>query len=78
MEKDLNLPEGTEVTEPLKIYLNEIGQIPLLSEEEERGSLGVKVLQEMRMQEESWKRGIYAWWYLSQNIILAEGLHSWI
>ena len=38
----------------------------------------VKVLQEMRMQEESWKRGIYAWWYLSQNIILEEGLHSWI
>ena len=77
MEKDLNLPEGTEVTEPLKIYLNEIGQIPLLSEEEER-DLGVKVLQEMRMQGESWKRGIYAWWYLSQNIILEEGLHSWI
>ena len=76
MEKDLNLPEGTEVTEPLKIYLNEIGQIPLLSEEEER--IWCKVLQEMRMQGESWKRGIYAWWYLSQNIILAEGLHSWI
>ena len=73
MEKDLNLPEGTEVTEPLKIYLNEIGQIPLLSEEEER-DLGVKVLQEMRMQGESWKRGIYAWWYLSQNIILEEGV----
>ena len=24
MEKDLNLPEGTEVTEPLKIYLNAV------------------------------------------------------
>ena len=67
MEKDLNLPEGTEVTEPLKIYLKK-----------RKETLGVKVLQEMRMQGESWKRGIYAWWYLSQNIILAEGLHSWI
>ena len=36
MEKELNIPEGTEVTEPLKIYLNEIGQIPLLDEAEER------------------------------------------
>lgn len=36
MEKELNIPEGTEVTEPLKIYLNEIGQIPLLDEAKER------------------------------------------
>ena len=32
MEKELDIAE-TVMTEPLKIYLNEIGQIPLLSEE---------------------------------------------
>ena len=35
MEKELDMAE-TVMTEPFKIYLNEIGQIPLLSEEEER------------------------------------------
>ena len=40
MEKEQLTPEE-KVSEPLQTYLNEIGQIPLLSEEEER-SLGEK------------------------------------
>ena len=35
MEKEQMKPVE-ETSEPLQIYLNEIGQIPLLSEEEER------------------------------------------
>lgn len=36
LENDISIPEHVEVTEPLKIYLQEIGQIPLLSAEEEQ------------------------------------------
>ena len=38
MEKDLNLPEGTEVTEPLKIYLNEIWTDPFAVRRRGKGS----------------------------------------
>ena len=40
----------------------------LCCQKKRKETLGVKVLQEMRMQGESWKRGIYAWWYLSQTL----------
>ena len=74
MEKELNIPEGTEVTEPLKIYLNEIGQIPLLDAEEEK-ELGAEVWTVMKRQDGDWKKEISGWLYQSPSIIPAEGSH---
>ena len=73
MEKELNIPEGTEVTEPLKIYLNEIGQIPLLDAEEEK-ELGRRSVV-MKRQDGDWKKEISGWLYQSPSIIPAEGSH---
>ena len=42
-----------EMTEPLQIYLNEIGQLPLLSEEEEK-----KAHRAMKTQERSFRKRI--------------------
>ena len=42
LEEDFSIPDQVEATEPLKIYLKEIEQIPRLSEEEEK-ALGKRI-----------------------------------
>lgn len=44
LKNDISIPDDVEVTEPLKIYLKEIAQIPQLSENEER-ELGKRIAQ---------------------------------
>ena len=57
--------EEIQESEPLRIYLNEIGEIPLLDETEEK-ELG------RRISDRDWKKGIFVSSFLSQNIIREE------
>ena len=59
--------EEIQESEPLRIYLNEIGEIPLLDETEEKESQT-----ETNPQERDWKKGIFVSSFLSQNIIREE------
>lgn len=50
-ELEITIPDHVEVTEPLRIYLDEISQIPVLSEDEERN-----LCENMRAGDEEAKR----------------------
>ena len=63
--------EEIQESEPLRIYLNEIGEIPLLDETEEK-ELAEESQTETNPQERDWKKGIFVSSFLSQNIIREE------
>lgn len=63
--------EEIQESEPLRIYLNEIGEIPLLDETEEK-NWAEESQTETNPQERDWKKGIFVSSFLSQNIIREE------
>ena len=64
MEKELNIPEGTEVTEPLLCWM-----------QKKKKSWDAEVWTVMKRQDGDWKKEISGWLYQSPSIIPAEGSH---
>ena len=66
---DLSMPEGISIDDPVRMYLKEIGRVPLLTAEEE-----IEIAQRMEQGDEEAKKKLvstYATWWIRQAITRA-------
>lgn len=73
---DLSLPEGISIDDPVRMYLKEIGKVPLLSADEEI-ELAKKMEKAMKRRNRGWRKPICVWWSASRNVMWAVGCSSW-
>ena len=74
---DLSVPDGVSIEDPVRIYLKEIGKVPLLSAEEEI-ELASVWSSAIRRRKRDWQRPIFVWLSALQSAMSVVECCFWI